>query len=168
MAGTFDERIDLLIDECDGGGVVIGKVEFNQVYAHRQHYETSWKHPRGGQAMYLTEALFGNVGTFLSDLAATAITPDGVEVTVGMIDATEAVAQDASQRAPLMWGNLKMSAHVTVTHNGDVIYERPALAARLTDDELDALHELWEDLHPEGQLGTTGYSDFIKAIAGLP
>jgi hypothetical protein len=168
-AGSFFERIDLLIDECDGGGLVIGKIEYNQVYAHRQHYEMDWKHPRGGQAMYLSDALYGDSGIIMSMLAASAITPEGVEITVGMIDASEMVATDSSQRAPLMWGNLRMSAHVTVTHNGTVIHDRGPLVARLTDAELDALHELWEDLHPDtGTPWYFGYGDTIKGIAGLP
>lgn len=32
-------------------------VAFNIVYAARQHEETSWNHPRGGQAKYLSSVL---------------------------------------------------------------------------------------------------------------
>jgi hypothetical protein len=160
----------LLIDQCDGGGTVVGKVEYNQVYAHRQHYEISWRHPRGGQAMYLTEALFGMSGAYIADIADVAITEAGVEVDLGMIQAVESLAMDSAQRAPLMWGNLRMSASTSVTHNGAVIWARQSLVPRLTDDELDALHELWEDLHPAtGEPGYFGsYSDQIRKIAGLP
>ena len=32
-------------------------VSFNIVYARRQHEETTWNHPRGGQAKYLESAM---------------------------------------------------------------------------------------------------------------
>lgn len=32
------------------------RVAFHQVYAARQHEETSWNHPKGGQAKYLESA----------------------------------------------------------------------------------------------------------------
>ena len=33
------------------------KVGFGTVYARRQHFELSWRHPRGGQALYLSTAI---------------------------------------------------------------------------------------------------------------
>jgi len=41
-----------------GTGVnVEAEVSFNTVYAARQHEETTWQHPKGGQAKYLESAL---------------------------------------------------------------------------------------------------------------
>ena len=148
MAGTFDERIQILIDDCEGGGEVVGKVEYNQVYAHRQHVEVTWKHPRGGQAMYLSDPLFNNASTYVALIASECITPDGADPVKGMIEAVNALSLDSSLLAPLMWGNLKMSAHCWVMDNGATVYDHPSLMPRLTDDELDELHEIWSDLHP--------------------
>lgn len=39
-----------------GTGVQV-KVGFGKVYARRQHFELGWRHPRGGQALYLSTAL---------------------------------------------------------------------------------------------------------------
>lgn len=36
---------------------VTAEVSFNTVYAARQHEETSWQHPKGGQAKYLSQPL---------------------------------------------------------------------------------------------------------------
>jgi hypothetical protein len=32
-------------------------IEYNSVYARRQHYELDWRHPRGGQALFLESAV---------------------------------------------------------------------------------------------------------------
>jgi hypothetical protein len=37
---------------------VQGRVRFPGPYARRQHYELTWRHPKGGQALYLTTALY--------------------------------------------------------------------------------------------------------------
>src|SRR4051794_8368267 len=42
----------------DGAGFeAFARVRFPGPYARRQHYELDWKHPRGGQALYLYTAL---------------------------------------------------------------------------------------------------------------
>lgn len=43
-------------ETVESGGVVSTAVRSSLIYAARQHEETSWKHPRGGQAKYLDEA----------------------------------------------------------------------------------------------------------------
>ena len=52
------------------GDRIEGRVAYNTVYAARQHEETTWEHPRGGQAKYLEEPLRAMVPEFESRLAA--------------------------------------------------------------------------------------------------
>lgn len=43
---------------------VEAEVVFPQVYAARQHEETGWKHPKGGQAKYLSTPLAANASRY--------------------------------------------------------------------------------------------------------
>lgn len=45
-------------------------VSFSTPYAARQHEETSWAHPRGGQAKYLEGPLLERAGRYRGILAA--------------------------------------------------------------------------------------------------
>jgi hypothetical protein len=45
------------------------EVSFNTVYAARQHEETSWDHPLGGQAKYLEQPLRENVRRYSRAIA---------------------------------------------------------------------------------------------------
>ena len=45
------------VEEQHAGDVARAEVGFNKIYATRQHEETGWNHPRGGQAKYLESAL---------------------------------------------------------------------------------------------------------------
>lgn len=47
-------------------------VSFNTVYAARQHEETEWVHPLGGEAKYLERPLLENSGRYNRILAAAA------------------------------------------------------------------------------------------------
>lgn len=42
------------------GDEIVGGVGNNTIYAARQHEETSWNHPRGGQAKYMETAMNQN------------------------------------------------------------------------------------------------------------
>jgi hypothetical protein len=42
-----------------------GTVGFTEVYATRQHEETTWNHPKGGQAKYLEEPYKQNVDKYI-------------------------------------------------------------------------------------------------------
>src|SRR5882762_5554805 len=52
-----------------GGGPaessIVGSVVVDQVYAQNQHESVWFKHPRGGQAMYLHDPLFANSGSYM-------------------------------------------------------------------------------------------------------
>lgn len=53
-ASTFVPR------PVEQGGEVLSGVGNNTIYAARQHEETSWNHPRGGQAKYMETAMNQN------------------------------------------------------------------------------------------------------------
>jgi hypothetical protein len=145
--GTFDERIDLLIDAV-GHGTVEGSVEFNQAYARRQHWEVTWHHPRGGEPLYLTSVLFEHEAEFMENLASSVLEVGGPKE--GMKANVEILAERASAKTPIMWGVLRFSAHPVVRDSSglEIVYDRPPMYGRLSDEELDDLHRAWERLYP--------------------
>lgn len=149
MASTFDERIGVLSAEI-GEGIVTGKVEYDQAYAHRQHEELTWKHPHGGQAQYLSSALYENIYTYMEMIAQFTLEDGGPRI--GMIGAVESLARESASRVPYSLGTLRNSVHPSVEENGVVVYDRPPQVPRLSDAELDYLHKLqpWEHGPREG------------------
>lgn len=154
MAGTFRLRIRDLVHKV-GKGRLVGRVEFDQVYAHYQEVNGSFKHPRGGQAHYLGATLLseqeGSFGAIAKELLSNG--PDE-----GMIDAVERLADRAQSRAPWEKSNLKHSAHPTVTDDGELIYDREPEQERLSDEELHELDmermaENPKEHHPYGLQG---------------
>lgn len=53
--GTLRASGEVEIDHR--GDAIVATVSFNTVYAARQHEETDWEHPLGGQAKYLEQPL---------------------------------------------------------------------------------------------------------------
>lgn len=141
MASTFFDRVDELSRQI-GSGDLVGNVEFDQVYAHYQHAHPEFKHPRGGQAFYLSAPLFDKTDERMEKLAARAITPDGSEIEHGMADAMEDLSDDAEAKAPVEFADLKNSGHPTVTSDDVVVYDRPPTVARLSKDELKTKDKL--------------------------
>lgn len=45
-----------------------GTVGFTEIYATRQHEETTWHHPKGGQAKYLEDPYRENLPKYLKSL----------------------------------------------------------------------------------------------------
>lgn len=117
-----------------GDGKLIGRVEVNQLYAHNQHDHLEYKHPRGGQALYLYQPLMEHHGAWLRELADAVLHGDLAET---MAHCMEALSNDVYLLAPVEWNDLKNSGHPTVEdgeHN--VVYDRPPNVARLTEAEL--------------------------------
>jgi hypothetical protein len=141
--GTFYGRIEGLIDSV-GDGSLVGKVEFDQAYAHRQHEELGWKHPHGGRAQYLSTALYQNLYGSLERIADHALQEGGPRL--GMILAVERIATDAAAMAPIEVGVLRDSAHPSVEEHGIVVYDRPPAVPRLSDEALDRIHDMVSDL----------------------
>jgi hypothetical protein len=72
-----------------GHGFLVGKVTVDQVYAQYQHERMDLRHPRGGQAKYLTDPLYQNRNAYLIQVAKTALEDGGLR---GMATAMEHLA----------------------------------------------------------------------------
>jgi hypothetical protein len=152
--GTFPGRIRDLVHRIGHGGLV-GRVEFDQVYAHYQEVNDQFDHPRGGQAHYLGGTLLGVEEESFGVIAKELLIRGPVD---GMIDATENLAEKAEVRAPWEKSNLRNSAHPTVHDDGELVYDREPDQHRLTDEEIHFLDEerMAEDPkfhHPYGLKG---------------
>jgi hypothetical protein len=152
MTGTFIERIDDLIDQI-GTGRLVGRVEFNQVYAHYQHEGTEFKHPRGGKSHYLRDPLYDDLDKHMAKLAERLITPDGSQIRHAMVDVVENLAAAAAIQAPREYGDLERSDHPSVLDEGEVIYDRPPHTPRLTEAQLRLKHR---GLHHRGSSRSIG------------
>ena len=154
MTSDFFERIDELAAEV-GDDHLIGQVEVDQVYAHRQHEELFWKHPEGGQAKYLEQPWLGSVEDTMRHLAKSLLDPGGPAR--GMTEAVEAGARAVFDHAPFEFGDLRASGHPSVIDGGHVVdagagkvdvqgghavYDRPPAVHRLSEEELRAKGDL--------------------------
>jgi len=144
MAGTFTQRIDEL-ERRIGSGKIVASCEVNQVYAHRQHEDLSYRHPRGGQAKYLTKPLMDKYRGYLDDYAKTVLEDGGQ---AAMRRTAEDLADEVAMLAPREFGDLMLSAHPQVTQNGRATFDRPPFQARLSETELKTksrirLRERW-------------------------
>lgn len=133
--GTFGARMDTL-NRIVGTGKLEGTVTIDQVYAQNQHETKSFRHPRGGQAKYLEDALKVEGPKILKALASRALAPDGL---VGAMTAGQIRLRNRAARlTPRLYGNLKKSGAVTVRDKGMVVMKIPAEVKRLTDAQLRA------------------------------
>lgn len=147
VVSTFFDRIDELSDAV-GHGTLIGKVEVDQRYAEVQERHEEFKHPRGGQAYALRDALIGSSDRMMQTLAARAITPDGSELVEAMKDNVEHVSDRYHELAPVEYDYLRRSGHPSVIDEGAIVYDRAPHAARLSDEQLRARSEAHEK-HPD-------------------
>lgn len=142
--GDFFEGIDE-ISERVGHGHVKGQVEFDQVYAFAQH-ESTWlsgplaghvihDHPGGGGAKYLEQPLLEDTAAFMQHVADRLLDDGTVPA---MVENVEKLADTSAARAPVEFGDLRESAHPTVTDDGATVYDRPPLIPRLGEKELAA------------------------------
>jgi hypothetical protein len=136
MSGNFGERMDELA-RLVGSGDLVGSVVVDQVYAQRQHEDLNQKHPKGGQAKYLSQPLLDNRNDYLNRVARTILEDGG---TGGMRAAMEDLAGQGGveRRAPVLWGDLRRSGHPIVTSDGRTVYDRAPHARRLSEEELRA------------------------------
>jgi hypothetical protein len=135
MAGTFSERIDALQEMTGRGQSLTGTVTVSQVYAHRQHEDLSYHHPRGGGPKYLERPLMSGYRDYLGDYARTVLADGGQQA---MQRSMEHLSDQVEATAPREWGDLLKSGHPKVTLGGATVYDRAPKAARLTDEELKA------------------------------
>lgn len=140
MAGSasFEAALDRLADAV-GRERIRGSVVVDQVYARYQHEGLDFQHPRGGQAKYLEQPLYANVPLYMRDIAARVL-PDG-HVVQAMVDVVEDLSGQVFDKAPIEFLDLRASAHPTVTQGG-IVYDRPPMQARLTEQQLRAKSKL--------------------------
>lgn len=104
-------------------------------------------------------------GDYLQKVAGTILDDGG---TRGMTEAVEALSGEVAHLAPVELGDLRASAHPTVTSGDEVVYDRAPLQHRLTEEELkvkakarDALERL-NPHHKGGEITGSG----INSIKG--
>lgn len=134
----FFERTDILA-EIIGDGELTGTVEVSQIYAAIQHNSLDFRHPRGGQALYLTAPLMDNFERYFEDIARSVL-DEGPEP--GMVRAVEDLAEEGgvATRAPVLYDNLRASGHPSVTSDGATVYDREPRQHRLSEEELKAVY----------------------------
>jgi hypothetical protein len=143
VAGTFSDRIDEL-KAMVGTGDLVGKVVVDQAYARYQHEGLDLRHPRGGQALYLSQPLLDNHARYLQAYADHLL-EDGGESSLA--ESMEDLAEEGgvATRAPVLYANLRASGHPSVTSDGITVYDRPPRQHRLSEEELRAI---WREHHP--------------------
>ena len=134
MAGDFGEKMDDL-SRIVGNGPLLGSVVVDQIYAKYQHEGLDLKHPRGGQAKYLSQPLLDNRDDYLRRVADTILDDGGKK---GMESAMEDLSGTGgvATHAPVLWGDLRRSGHPSVHSDGAMVFDRPPGARRLTEQEL--------------------------------
>lgn len=133
MASTFFDRIDELAERV-GHGTLRGTVKVDQVYAHVQHEDLTYQHPRGGGPKYLEGPLHEQHRDYLERVARATLGEEGPDP--AMADAMESLSGEVSRKAPVEFGDLRESGHPSVTSDGEVVYDRPPETPRLTDEQL--------------------------------
>lgn len=142
MKGTFGDGVDAL-KELVGQGHLQGSVEFDQPYAFNQEiggWEDFLGH-EGPKSMTRGHPHFlGGSLTAESDATMQSMADHFLHEgpTVGMIEATERLADTSAAAAPVEFGDLADSAHPEVTSDGAVVYDRPPAVPRLSEEQLAA------------------------------
>lgn len=134
MPGDFDDRIRELQARI-GGGRLEGSCEVSQLYAQYQHEGADLRHPRGGQAFYLSTPLFEQYDGYYQNLADALL--DG-DLHGAMSDAMENLSGQVERLAPIELGPLHFSGHPVVVDDGATVYDRAPITPRLTEAELRA------------------------------
>jgi hypothetical protein len=113
------------------------------MYARYQHLPEGLDlhHPRGGQALYLSQPLLENHPRYLQAYADHLL-GDGGEASLA--ESMENLAEDGgvAVRAPILYANLRASGHPSVTSGEVTVYGRPPRQHRLSEEELRALYRL--------------------------
>lgn len=146
MATTFHDRIRALREQVGSSEAVLrGSVVVDQRYAHVQHERLDFRHPRGGQALYLAEPLMRNHRRYLQDYADAVLDNGGHDA---MIRAVEDLAGSGgvATHAPVELGDLRASGHPSVRLGERQVYDRPAAMHRLSPSELKAKSRVIMDI----------------------
>lgn len=165
MAGTFTERIAELRRMTGMPGNLAGTLVVDQIYAHVQHEDLSYRHPRGGHAKYLELPLFQHYRGYLTDYARTVLEDGG---RAAMRRSMEHLSSELKVHAPILFNHLRRSGHPVVTLDGAVIYDRPPEVPRLTEEQLRAQSRLLYPGLPDRLKGWLYWRYNPRGQAGLP
>jgi len=104
-----------------------------------RHEGLDFVHPRGGQALYLSQPLLDHYSDYLQRYADKLL-EDGGESSV--IASMEDLAEEGgvATHAPVLYSNLRASGHPTVESDGATIYDREPRQHRLSEEELKAIY----------------------------
>lgn len=183
--GTFGARMDELARRV-GRGTVVASVTFVQVYSHYQDSgigppqhphipATAFRHPRGGQAEYLSGTL-RQLGPALLHEAGAGILAGDESAGEAMTDAANRLRQASEARAPREFWVLRNSAEAKVEHDGAVVYYSPPLIPRLSQGALNAIRRAGrgradvtvnrQALHPTGYRGGAFQWTMLRRMQG--
>lgn len=129
--GSFADNMEEL--ERKTPHSITGRVVVDQIYAHYQHAHPEFHHPRGGQAFYLRDPLFLKYKGYMVQLGKRAMKGD---LRRAMVENVESLAHEVMLRAPWEYMDLRNSAHPIVEQDGEIVYDRPPLVGRLSDEAL--------------------------------
>lgn len=143
MASDFDARLDELAARV-GNGDLTGQLEVNQVYAHYQHEGLDLRHPNGGQAKFLETALHTHTRDYLQHIADHVLDSGPKDA---MVDNVEQLDNDSARLTPKEATVLARSGHPTVIDDGSIVYDRAPEVPRLTEAELEEIHDRDISIH---------------------
>lgn len=143
MTKTFDEGIDEL-RAMVGGGTMTGTISVNQIYAHYQDSgfgphgtpAALFKHPRGGEAAYLSGQMPERRDEVISAWARNIFDGALAATTIRLL---QSFAEQVFLRAPREFEILRNSTSLKLENHGRVEFLEPALMPRLSDPELKAI-----------------------------
>ncbi len=165
MSGTFTARIAELRRMTGIPADISGQLVVDQVYAHIQHENLHYRHPRGGGAKYLERPLFENYPKYLQDYASTVLKDGG---RAAFARSMEHLSAQVQIHAPVLFYNLRRSGHPIVTVGGRTVYDRPPEVQRLTEAQLRAQNRLlWPGL-PDALKGWIYWHKTARGRAGKP
>jgi hypothetical protein len=142
---TFHERIAELRRMTGAPELLRGQVTVDQVYAHYQHEHLEFRHPRGGEALYLQRPFYEHASSYLADYAHDVLRDGGHDA---MKHSMEHLSDQVELHAPREFGDLLRSGHPEVIQGGHPVYDRPPKQHRLTEGELRIKNRL-RHLPPE-------------------
>lgn len=149
MAGTFLRRTEELSRRV-GHGRIEASVKIDQIYAEYQHNIPELRHPTGGKAFFLTDALIGNFPRWYQQIANHLYSPLGVNH--WMIRISDNFASQTKRRMPYFLGDLSRSTQPRVKQGGAFIYEGSA-KGRMSKNTLRAKARLYSKMHPRPKKG---------------
>ena len=142
MASTFDRRMQQL-DRKVGRGKLVASVVVDQVYAKYQHENMRLKHPRGGKAKFLYEALVEHHGEYLQHTANHVLRGN---LQQAHFRNARYLAVEIMNTAPVELGDLRRSGAPRLLDNGQLVDSRPPIQHRLSKAELRAKYRVRDQL----------------------